>query len=105
MTTKELYNIMLAAETASDNIFDTYLFLADYAEEYLESVFSKIKPTIYDAYELYCSHKNKGLEILDAVINGDYTKILEQFDLNRLFSQIPEQYQGIILQLLEEYDK
>lgn len=104
MTNNQLHTIFQTAESGADNIFDVYDFLNDYAEEYQEMPIAKVKPTIYDAYELYCSHKNKGLEILNAILKADYSAIIDQFDLEKLFNNIPEQYQGVIAQLLEEYD-
>lgn len=102
MTNNELQQIFQTAETNAESIFDIYDFLVDYEEEYKEMKISKIKPTIYDAYELYCSHKNKGLEVVQAILEGDYGKIISQFDLSKLFGQIPQEYQSFILQLLEE---
>lgn len=104
MTNKELQTIFQSAEAESETIFDTYEFLADYEEEYLKMPMSKIKETIYDAYELYCSHKNKGMAILNAILKADYSDLINQFSLDKLFNQIPEQYQGTIIQLLEEYN-
>lgn len=102
MTNQELQTIFQAAEVETQNIFDVYEFLAGYAEAYQEMPISKIKPTIYDAYELYCSHKNKGMAILNAILNADYSDLINQFSLDKLFNQIPEQYQEVIMQLLEE---
>lgn len=102
MTNKELVTIFELAETNSDNIFDIYDALAVHAEAYAKLQIASVKPTIYDAYELYCNHKNKGMEILNAVLNADFSSIIDQFNLDKLFDQIPEQYHGVIAQLLEE---
>ena len=104
MTNQELQTIFQAAEAETQNIFDVYEFLMDHAEAYQEMPIAKIKPTIYDAYELYCSHKNKGMAILNAILKADYSDLINQFSLDKLFGQIPEQYQETILQLLEEYN-
>lgn len=104
MTNLQLQTIFQSAEADSETIFDTYEFLADYAEDYLEMPIAKIKPTIYDAYELYCSHKNKGMAVLNAILKADYSDLINQFSLDKLFNQIPEQYQEAIMQLLEEYN-
>ena len=102
MTNKELEAIFIVAEQNSENIFDVYDELSNYEDQYKEMNLAKIKPTIYDAYELYCEHKNKFMEMFDKVLTADYSAIIEQFDLKKLFNQIPEQYQGVIKQLIEE---
>lgn len=104
MTNQELQTIFQAAEVETQNIFDVYEFLIGYAEAYQEMPIAKIKPTIYDAYELYCSHKNKGMAVLNAILKADYSDLINQFSLDKLFNQIPEQYQEAIMQLLEEYN-
>lgn len=104
MTNNELQIIFQTAEAESETIFDTYEFLIDYEEKYKDMPIAKIKPTIYDAYELYCSHKNKGMAILNAILKADYSDLINQFSLDKLFNQIPEQYQEAIMQLLEEYN-
>ena len=102
MTNKELEAIFIVAEQNSENIFDVYDELSNYEDQYKEMNLAKIKPTIYDAYELYCGHKNKFMEMSDKVLTADYNAIIEQFDLKKLFDQIPEQYQGVVKQLIEE---
>jgi hypothetical protein len=102
MTNNELQAIFIAAEEASENIFDIYEFLTKYEEQYKQSNFSKIKPSIYDAYELYYSHKNKAEEIISSILNADYTKLIEQFSLESLVNQIPEEFRPFLSQLIEE---
>jgi len=102
MTNLQLQTIFQSAEADSETIFDTYEFLADYAEEYLEMPMAKIKPTIYDAYELYCSHKNKVSDIIAAIINADYSNLINQFNFNDLINQIPEEFRPLLSQLIEE---
>ena len=102
MTNAELITIFELAEASSDNIFDVYEALEAHADAYNEMPIARIKPSIYDAYELYCGHKNKGMEILNAILNADFTSIVEQFDLGKLFDQIPEEYKGIFEQLIAE---
>lgn len=104
MTNKQLHTIFQAAEAESETIFDTYEFLMEYEEDYKEMPIAKVKPSIYDAYELYCSHKDKGMAILNAILKADYSEIIDQFNLDKLFNQIPEEYRSVITQLLEEYD-
>lgn len=101
---KQLQELFITAETGSETIFDIYDFLADYEEDYASSGLSiaKTKSTIYDAYELYCSHKNDAERVVDKILNADFSKIVEQFDLEKLFNQIPDEYKGVIAQLLEE---
>lgn len=102
MTNAELITIFELAEASSDNIFDIYEALEVHAETYNEMAIARIKPSIYDAYELYCGHKNKGMEILNAILNADFTSIVEHFDLSKLFDQIPEEYKGMFEQLIAE---
>lgn len=102
MTNKDLITIFELAEASSDNIFDVYEALEEHAEAYNEMSIAKIVLTIYDAYELYCSHKNKANDILNAIINADFGSIIEQFDLGKLFDQIPEEYKGLFEQLIAE---
>lgn len=102
MTNLQLQTIFQTAEAESETIFDTYEFLADYAEGYLEMPIAKIKPTIYDAYELYCSHKNKVSDIIEAIIKADYSNLIKQFNFDDLINQIPEEYRPFLAQLIEE---
>ena len=102
MTNKELTTIFELAEASSDNIFDIYEALEEHAEAYNEMSIAKIILTIYDAYELYCNHKNKVGDILNAIVNADFSSIAEQFDLGKLFNQIPEEYKGLFEQLIAE---
>jgi hypothetical protein len=102
MTNNELQQIFQTAETDSENIFDIYDFLADYEEKYKEMKISKIKPTIYDAYELYCNHKNKVSDIITAIINADYSNLVNHFNFNDLINQIPEEFRPLLSQLIEE---
>lgn len=105
MTNKELVAIFEHAEKGNENIFDIYDELSLYAEEYNEMDIANIKYTIYDAYELYCAHKDNTTKILDAIFNGDYTKIVEAFDLKKLFEQIPAEYMGMFEQLIEQFQE
>lgn len=102
MTNNELKQIFEIAEAEADNIFDIYDFLINYEEEYKNTRMAKIKPTIYDAYELYQKSKSPFEGILDMILTADYSKITEQFDLEKLFNQIPDQYKELILQTLDE---
>lgn len=102
MTNKDLITIFELAEASSDNIFDVYEALEEHADAYNEMSIANIILTIYDAYELYCSHKNKGKDILNAIVNADFSSIIEQFDLGKLFDQIPEEYQSLMKQLIQE---
>lgn len=102
MTNKELEAIFIIAEQNSENIFDIYEELSKYKEQYKKMKIAKIKPTIYDAYELYCNHKNKLMDMFEKVLTADYSNIIEQFDLKKLIDQIPEEYRGVLEQLVEE---
>ena len=102
MTNKELEAIFIIAEQNSENIFDIYEELSKYKEQYKKMKIEKIKPTIYDAYELYCNHKNKLIDMFEKVLTADYSNIIEQFDLKKLIDQIPEEYRGVLEQLVEE---
>lgn len=99
---KELQELFISAETGAETIFDIYEFLADYEEEYNKLPIAKIKNSIYDAYELYSNSKTDMEKIVDRILNADYSKLIEQFNIEKLFNQIPEEYRGIITQLLEE---
>lgn len=99
---KELQQLFITAETGAETIFDVYEFLAEYEEEYNSLPIAAIKPTIYDAYEVYCNSKSDVEKIVDKILDADYSKIIEQFDLEKLFNQIPDEYKGVIGQLLEE---
>lgn len=101
---KELQELFVTAESGAETIFDVYDFLTDYEEDYVSSglVVAKVKPTIYDAYELYRNTKSNAEKAVDKILNADFSKIIEQFDLEKLFNQIPEEYRGVIAQLLEE---
>ena len=102
MTNKELITIFELAEASSDNIFDVYEALEVHADAYNEMSIANIVLTIYDAYELYCNHKNKANDVLNAIVNADFSSIVEQFDLGKLFDQIPEEYKGLFEQLIAE---
>lgn len=106
MTNSELKQIFEAVEIEAENIFDIYDALADFEESYREMNIAKIKPSIYDAYELYVTHKNKDKwkHILNAILKADYSELIAHFSLDKLFDQIPEEYKDTILQLLEEYN-
>jgi hypothetical protein len=103
MTNKELTTIFDLAELNAENIFDTYDFLKDYEESYKEMQIANIKPTIYDAYELYCSHKNNVVEAVKYILDeADFSSIIDAFSLTNLFESIPEEYRSIFKQLIEE---
>ena len=36
------------------------------------------------------------------MLTADYSNIIEQFDLKKLIDQIPEEYRGVLEQLVEE---
>lgn len=102
MTNQELQAIFQAAENEAETIFDVYEFLSGYEGKYLEMPFAKIKPTIYEAYELYYSHKNKVGDIIQAIITADYSNLIKQFNYDDLINQIPEEYRAVFTQLIEE---
>ena len=58
--------------------------------------------TIFKAYELYRTHQNTVEKIFDKLANGDFTKLTEQFDIQKLFKQIPDEYKNILGLLLED---
>lgn len=102
MTNQQLELIFKTAEDESETVFDVYEFLENYADKYQEMPIAKIKPTIYDAYELYCSHKNKVGDIITAIINADYSNLVSHFNFNDLINQIPEEFRPLLSQLIEE---
>lgn len=102
MTNQELQTIFQTAEAEAQNIFDVYEFLTDYEERYKEMPIAKVRHTIYDAYELYCSHKNKVSDIISAIINADYSNLINHFNFNDLINQIPEEFRPLLSQLIEE---
>lgn len=105
MTNKELVKLFQHIEEDNNfNIFDIYESLSYYIEEYNEMEISNIKHTIYDAYELYHAHKDNTTKLIDAILNGDYTKVVEAFDLSKMIEKIPPQYLGFFQQLLEGLD-
>lgn len=104
MTNNELKQIFEIAEAEAENIFDIYDFLINYEEEYKEMKIARVKPTIYDAYELYQKSKSPFEGILNMLLTADYSGIIEQFDLEKLFNQIPDQYKELITQTLDELD-
>lgn len=104
MTNNELQQIFQTAETKAENIFDIYEFLADYEEEYKKMKISKIKSTIYDAYELYCSHKNKWQDILDTILSTDYSSIVQQFNFKDIIEQLPEELKPLLSILADEFN-
>lgn len=105
MTNNELVTIMTTAQISSENIFDIYEKLSDYQEEYSKMPIAKIKPTIYDAYELYVKSTPAWEKIINTILNADYTKIIEQFDLNKMIEQIPEEYRSFFGDLISEQNK
>lgn len=103
MTNKELITIFEKAEMGSENIFDIYDYLSLYEKDYQEFSLIKICPTIYDAYELYSKHQNKMIDAIKYFLNeADFSSIVNLFDFTDLLNQIPEEYSGVIKQLMEE---
>lgn len=104
MTNNELQQIFQTAETNAKNIFDIYEFISNYSDEYLKMPIAKIKPSIYDAYELYCSHKNKWQDILDTILKTDYSSIVEQFNFKDIIEQLPEELKPLFSILVDEFE-
>lgn len=103
MTNKELITIFESTELLEDNIFDIYESLMDYEEEYQQLEISKIIPSIYDAYEIYCKHKNHIQETINYIMNEiDFSGIVEMFNLNNLLDQIPEEYKGVFGKMIQD---
>lgn len=102
MTNNELQQIFQTAENNAENIFDIYEFLSNYSDEYLKMPIAKIKPSIYDAYELYYNHKNKWQGILDTILNTDYSSIVEQFNFKDIIEQLPEEFKPLLSILVDE---
>lgn len=85
-----------------DNIFDIYLELKKYEEAYEELELSDIVPDIYKAYELYHSHLDPAARIIKAITNADWSNLIDAFDFDKIIEKIPEEYKGILLQLIDE---
>jgi U3 small nucleolar RNA-associated protein 14 len=103
MTNSELISVFVMAEEDSENIFDIYEKISEYEELYKNTTISKIKPTIYDAYELYCSHKNNIVEAVKYILDEvDFSEIANAFNFADLLDQIPEEFTGVIKQLINE---
>lgn len=104
MTNNELQQIFQTAETNAKNIFDIYEFISNYSDEYLKMPIAKIKPSIYDAYECYYSHKNKWQDILDTILKTDYSSIVEQFNFKDIVEQLPEELKPLFSILVDEFE-
>lgn len=102
MNNEQLYSIFTNLQKAHDNIFDVYIELTDYAEAYSTMEIASIIPNIYEAYEVFCKHQDKTERIIQAISSADWSKLVDAFDITKLFDQIPEEYRDTFLTLLEE---
>lgn len=99
---QQLADLFRQVEQTNSNIFDIYEALNECAKLYKKLSISKVPgcETIFKAYELYRTHQNTVEKIFDKLANGDFTKLAEQFDIQKLFEQIPEEYKSILGLLL-----
>lgn len=103
MTNNQLIAIFTMIEENAENIFDIYEALKEYEVEYKEMSISKIKPTIYDAYKLYCDNKNNIVEAVKYILEEvDFSEIAKEFNFKHLLAMLPEEYMSVIGQLIEE---
>lgn len=103
MTNSELITVFKMLREDYENIFDIYEELEKYEELYKEMKISKIKPTIYDAYELYCNNENKVVEAIKYILyNVDFSVIADAFNIGDLIDQIPVEYRDVFGQLIKD---
>ena len=100
---QELTDLFHKIEQTNANIFDIYEALNSCAKLYKKLSISKVPgcETIFKAYELYRSHQDTVTVIFDKLANGDFSGLVEQFDINKLLDQIPEEYKNILALLMD----
>lgn len=101
---QQLADLFRQIENSNTNIFDIYEALNTSAKLYKKLSISQVPgcETIFKAYELYCAHKDTVTAIFDRIANGDFTGLTEQFNVQKLFDQIPEEYKNILTQMFSE---
>lgn len=102
MTNEELVSLINTVQIKHENIFDIYLELSEHQEEYLKMPIAKIKPTIYEAYELYMQSTPTWEKVINKILQADYAQIIEQFDISKILESIPEEYRAFFGDLLSE---
>ena len=100
---QELADLFRKIENSNTNIFDIYEALNDCAKLYKKLSISIVPgcETIFKAYELYRSHQDTVTMIFDRLANGDFTGLVEQFDVKKLLDEIPDEYKNILALLME----
>lgn len=100
---QQLADLFRQLEQTNTNIFDIYEALNDCAKLYKKLSISKVPgcETIFKAYELYRSHQDTVTMIFDKLANGDFSGLVEQFDIKKLLDEIPEEYKNILALLMD----
>lgn len=100
MTNLELEIEFQDIEENSLTIFDVYEKLALLEKDYKAMPISKIIKTVYEAYELYHSHKDIADKLVKTIASMDFSNIIESFDLTKIVDQIPTEYKKILAELI-----
>lgn len=87
-------------ENNSLTIFDVYEELAVLEKDYKLMPIAKIIKNVFEAYEIYCKHKDTLQKLINALSNMDFSNVVEAFDLSKLTEQIPQDYQKILAQVI-----
>ena len=100
---QELADLFRKIENSNTNIFDIYEALNDCAKLYKKLSISKVPgcETIFKAYELYRRHQDTVTMIFDRLASGDFSGLMEQFDVKKLLDEIPDEYKNILALLMD----